>query len=144
MAWKDNTWHYKFVGIASLILMGGNILVILTSPLWGNYFDVASVYKFQWKFLIPFTQFVLYILFFEFLGKWISNLNKPQKRNINSEYKLLGIFALLGISFVILMILTIFELVNDLWLMILMIILFTLSVIFGSLAGRVLRKMKGK
>ena len=140
MVWENESWHYKFFGIASLILMGGNLLLVLTSPLWGNYFDVSSVYRFQWKFLIPLTQFVLYILLFEFLGKWISNLNNPQKRDIHSEYNLLGRFVLLGISTVILIVLSIFEIIYDLYLIGGMIVLFTLSIILGPLAGRLLRK----
>ena len=110
MAWKNESWHYKIVGIASLILMSGNILVVLTSPLWGNYFDISSVYKFQWKFLIPLTQFVLYILFFEFLGKWISSFDKKVEIDIPRRYGFIGRFVLLGISTVILIILNILKL----------------------------------
>lgn len=144
MAWKNTSWHYKLFFIISLLLVILNVLLVLTTPLWKDYFDYSLVIKFQQMFLIPITQFALIIMFVEFLTNSIQNLGKNTKKDIKSEYNLYGRFILLGISSVILIILSCLNIIEGISLIIWMFVLFVLSVIFGPVAGNTLRKIKGK
>ena len=144
MAWKNTSWHYKLFFIIALLLVIINVLLVLTTPLWKDYFDYSFIIEFQQMFLIPITQFALVIMFVEFFTNSIQNLNKNTKKDIKVKYNIWGRLLLLLISAVILIILSIINIMEGISLIIWMFIFFGLSIILGPIAGKILKKIKGK
>lgn len=144
MNWKNTSWHYKTFVIIWAFLVVLNLLIILTVPLWDDYFNVVSVFKFQRMFLIPITSFFLTVVFLEFLTLHISNLGKEVKKDDLNKYLGPSILICLIISSIILIIIDVLNLVEGYYFVLLMFFLFALSIVLGLFIGKILKKIKNK